>query len=158
MLETQIEASLDAILVVDATPRIISYNHNFISMWQITSNLMGITDDALMLQSFVEQAADPVAFASGIEYLYEHRDVKSREQIHLKDGRLIDRYSAPIADTDGKYYGRVWFFRDITEREAALARIKYLNRVFAVQSGINSLIVRVQDRDELFREACNRPP
>ncbi|HUG98099.1 MAG TPA: EAL domain-containing protein, partial [Gammaproteobacteria bacterium] len=33
-------------------------------------------------------------------------------------------------------------------------RIKRLNRVYAVLSGINSLIVRVHDRDELFREAC----
>ena len=44
--------------------------------------------------------------------------------------------------------------RDITERKAAEARIIYLNRVYAMLSGINALIVRVQDRDELFREAC----
>jgi len=44
--------------------------------------------------------------------------------------------------------------RDITERKAAEHRIAYLNRVYAVLSGINTLIVRVRDRDELFREAC----
>jgi len=44
--------------------------------------------------------------------------------------------------------------RDITERKAADARIVYLNRVYAVLSGINTVIVRVRDRDELFREAC----
>ena len=43
---------------------------------------------------------------------------------------------------------------DITERKEAEARIVYLNRVYAVLSGINTLIVRVRDRDELFREAC----
>ncbi|HUW26631.1 MAG TPA: EAL domain-containing protein [Gallionella sp.] len=45
--------------------------------------------------------------------------------------------------------------RDITERKAAEAKILYLNRVYAVLSGINTLIVRVQDRDELFSEACH---
>lgn len=44
--------------------------------------------------------------------------------------------------------------QDISDRRAAEARIRYLNRVFSVLSGINTLIVRVQDRDELFREAC----
>jgi diguanylate cyclase (GGDEF)-like protein len=44
---------------------------------------------------------------------------------------------------------------DITEYKAAEASIKYLNRVLSVLSGINSLIVRVNDREELFREACN---
>ena len=45
-------------------------------------------------------------------------------------------------------------FQDITERKAAENRIRRLNRVLAVLSQINSLIVRVQDRNELFREAC----
>lgn len=44
--------------------------------------------------------------------------------------------------------------RDITERKHAEARINRLNRVYAVLSGINALIVRVRDRNELFREAC----
>ena len=44
--------------------------------------------------------------------------------------------------------------RDITERKRAETRIKRLNRVYSVLSGINALIVRVRDRNELFREAC----
>jgi diguanylate cyclase (GGDEF)-like protein len=39
----------------------------------------------------------------------------------------------------------------LRENERHLSR---LNRVYAVLSGINTLIVRVRDRDELFREAC----
>jgi len=46
------------------------------------------------------------------------------------------------------------FIRDITARKEADGKIKRLNRVYAVLSGINTLIVRVGDRDELFREAC----
>ena len=44
--------------------------------------------------------------------------------------------------------------QDITERKKSEARIKYLNRVLSVLSGINMLIVRVTERDELFRETC----
>ena len=44
--------------------------------------------------------------------------------------------------------------RDISERKETEARIAHLNRVYAMLSGINTLIVRVHDRDELFREAC----
>jgi diguanylate cyclase (GGDEF)-like protein len=42
----------------------------------------------------------------------------------------------------------------IYENGSLYARIQYLNRIYAVLSGINSLIVRVQDRGELLREAC----
>ena len=44
--------------------------------------------------------------------------------------------------------------REITSRKESQRRIAYLNRVYALLSGINSLIVRVRDRGELFREAC----
>ena len=44
--------------------------------------------------------------------------------------------------------------RDITQDKAAERTITRLNRVYAMLSGINVLIVRVHDRDELFREAC----
>src|SRR4051812_34076958 len=49
-----------------------------------------------------------------------------------------------------------WFntLQDVSELKAAEERIRRLNRVHAVLSGINSLIVRVRNRDELFREAC----
>jgi diguanylate cyclase (GGDEF)-like protein len=40
------------------------------------------------------------------------------------------------------------------ERKAQQQRIERLNRVRAVMSGINALIVRVRDREELYREAC----
>jgi diguanylate cyclase (GGDEF)-like protein len=43
---------------------------------------------------------------------------------------------------------------EIEERRLAARRIEQLNRLYAVLSGINSLIVRVSDRAELLREAC----
>ncbi len=48
----------------------------------------------------------------------------------------------------------VIMIRDITARKNAEDRIIYLNRVHAVRSGINSLIVRARSRDELFQGAC----
>ncbi|MGH2368881.1 MAG: ATP-binding protein, partial [Chloroflexota bacterium] len=39
--------------------------------------------------------------------------------VFLRDGRTFDRYSAPVRGADGTLYGRVWFFRDVTERKAA---------------------------------------
>jgi len=43
---------------------------------------------------------------------------------------------------------------DITEKKNAELKVKRLNRIYAVLSSINSLIVRTQDRKELFQEAC----
>src|SRR6266508_1720807 len=57
------------------------------------------------------------------------------------------------ADAKG---GTRWFstLQDVTEHRLAEEKILRLTRVHAVLSGINALIVRVRDRDELFRDAC----
>jgi two-component system sensor histidine kinase/response regulator len=34
----------------------------------------------------------------------------------MADGRLVDRFSGPVSGDDGSRYGRIWTFRDITER------------------------------------------
>ncbi len=46
------------------------------------------------------------------------------------------------------------FIRDITKRKEAEAKLRRLNRVHAVLSGINTLIVRVRGLDELFHDSC----
>jgi PAS domain S-box-containing protein/diguanylate cyclase (GGDEF)-like protein len=60
----------------------------------------------------------------------------------------------PWLAADGTVGGLMLFSELITDRIETANKIKRLNRVHAVLSGINALIVRVSDRDELFREAC----
>jgi PAS domain S-box-containing protein/diguanylate cyclase (GGDEF)-like protein len=73
-----------------------------------------------------------------------------------KDGALVDvsLTISPILDSEGRIVGASKIARDITERKRADRKIRHLNRVHAVLSRINALIVRVSERGELFREAC----
>ena len=119
ILETQLETSLDAILIVNENGNILSYNQNFIEMWQLPPELVSARVDAPVLKSVAAQAEDTEAFVARIQYLFAHPEVKSREEVRLKDGRIIDRYTDSIIGGDGKYYGRVAYFRDITESRKA---------------------------------------
>jgi len=119
VLQTQQETSLDAILIVDENGKIISYNHQFINMWGLSPQLVNACVDEPVLQAVVDQVENPEAFVARVQYLYEHRDEKSRDEINTADGRIIDRYSAPVIGDEGKYYGRVWYFREITESRRA---------------------------------------
>jgi diguanylate cyclase (GGDEF)-like protein/PAS domain S-box-containing protein len=68
--------------------------------------------------------------------------------------RLIRWNNSVLRSGVGDVIGTASIGEDITERQRAEIRIKRLNRVYAVLSQINALIVRVRDRDELFKEAC----
>ena len=73
-----------------------------------------------------------------------------------KNGELFWEFAAisGVRSENGEIEHYIAVKEDITERKEAQDRIRRLNRVYAVLSGINTLIVRVGDRDELFREAC----
>jgi diguanylate cyclase (GGDEF)-like protein/PAS domain S-box-containing protein len=72
----------------------------------------------------------------------------------LGERRFMRWTSLMLRSQSGAVVAMASVGEDITARRQAEARIAYLNRVYAVLSGINSLIVRVRDREELFREAC----
>ena len=73
-----------------------------------------------------------------------------------KDGSSfpVEVTTAPIRNERSEITGAVIAFRDVTDRLEAENRIKRLNRVNAVLSSVNALILRVRDRNELFKEAC----
>ncbi len=54
-----------------------------------------------------------------MQYIYDHPDEYSRDELLFKDGRVLDRITAPFRTADGKALGRIAFFRDITERRKA---------------------------------------
>ena len=68
--------------------------------------------------------------------------------------RWIEARGFPVRDAAGRMVRIASVAEDITERKEAENKIRRLNRVYAVLSGINALIARARDRDELFREAC----
>ena len=68
--------------------------------------------------------------------------------------RLIQWNNTVLRSATGEAISTASIGDDITEHKKADARIVYLNRVYAMLSGINTLIVRVRDRDELFSHAC----
>ena len=117
LLSTQQEASIDGILVVDGEGGILSFNRQFAKIWGIPFDILKTKSDELALGFVLNKLTDPDGFVAKVEYLYEHRDETSRDEILLKNGTTLDRYSSPMVAADGKYYGRIWYFHDITERK-----------------------------------------
>ena len=74
----------------------------------------------------------------------------------LADGRIkyVEERWQTLFDVDGHAIRSIGTCQDVTERKQSELKIARLNRVYAVLSQINALIVRVRERGELFRESC----
>jgi PAS domain S-box-containing protein len=119
LLEAESETTLDGILAVDNAHRNILCNQQFARMWDIPEAVLALRDDTKTLQHAVSQTENPAAFLERVNYLYQHPDEKARDEIRLKNGKVFDRYSSPLIGTTGEHYGRIWYFRDVTEHRRA---------------------------------------
>ena len=119
ILAAEHELTPDGILVVDPMARIISVNRRFGQIFDIPAELLAAGDDEPVLALVSQRVADAEAFQRRVRYLYDHPEESSQDELVLKNGHVLDRFSSPIKNSDGEYLGRIWFFRDITERRKA---------------------------------------
>jgi two-component system cell cycle sensor histidine kinase/response regulator CckA len=112
------ELTPEGILVVDEHRRVLSFNRRFADLWRIPADILEAGADTPILDAVKAQVIDPEGFLRRVQELYAHHDEVSREEIALTDGRVFERHSAPMRGADARYYGRVWYFRDVTDRKA----------------------------------------
>jgi signal transduction histidine kinase len=116
-LRVILDSTDNGILAVDASGKTIFSNRRFSELWRIPQSLADTRDDDAMLDFVLEQLVDPDGFLRKVKRLYGTAEI-SNDTILFKDGRLFERYTMPMMD-DGSVIGRLWSFRDITDRKQA---------------------------------------
>ena len=119
MLSTQQEASRDGLLAVDGQGGVVTINQRFVELWGLPADIESLKADNKLLSVIVDKVEEPEAFLHRVTEVYRQKHLISSEEIILRDGRIFDRYTAPMIGPQGQYYGRLWSFRDITERKEA---------------------------------------
>jgi PAS domain S-box-containing protein len=125
LFEALVNSSPDGILVVDEQGRKILQTQRTNELWKIPPEMVENQNDAEQVKFVAESTRNPEQFRDKVLHLYSHPDETSRDEIEFKDGRILERYSAPVLSVDKKYYGRIWSFRDITERKRVEAELDY---------------------------------
>ena len=110
------EATTDGLLVVGTDRRVSTANRRFLELWGISPELIATGDAKLILGSVLDQVVDPDGLVERIAYFYGHPDEAGSDELRLKDGRVFERWTGPVRSADGPVHGRLWWFRDITER------------------------------------------
>lgn len=123
----QAEAGPDGLLVVSPDGRMVFRNARFAEIWRFSHSVIDSGDDVVALDAALHRVADPEAFIARVRELYETR-AGGRDEIALLDGRLLDRYGAPLFDDAGTYIGYAWYFRDVTAQRRGEEQLRELAR------------------------------
>ena len=97
-------------------------------------------------------------FPARVQYLYDHPEESGQDELVLKNGRVLDRFSAPFKASGGEYLGRIWFFRDITERRKAEESLRAGEERFRmlIEEAPDAILLFDCDQDRLHRREQGR--
>lgn len=115
LVRATLESTADGLLVTDSNGKITDFNQQYVAMWRLPNELMSKRDHRAVLDHVSAQFADATAARRRIEAIYAAAPPESWDTLELTDGRVYERFSK-IQLIDGCNVGRVWSFRDITQR------------------------------------------
>jgi len=119
LMSAQLEASRDGILVLDEEGRIIFYNQRLVKIWGIPPTLIQDRIDESAIQFVAALMVNPDPFLHHVQELFQKSQEIHQEELLLLDGRVIDSYCTPLIGPDDSLLGRIWFFRNVTDRRHA---------------------------------------
>jgi PAS domain S-box-containing protein len=116
-LRAILESTGDGILVVDNNGKVIKTNKRFADLWLIPQSLLNSGDDEALLTYVLGQLIEPAQFIDKVHKLYGSTE-EDLDILFFKDGRIFERFSTTFLLNDSNI-GRVWSFRDVTDRKRA---------------------------------------
>jgi two-component system, NtrC family, sensor kinase len=124
IFNAQFETGIDGILILDEKGKIQSYNRRFCEMWEVPITVDNSFSDEEVFQQVFSQLIHPEEFSLTLDFLSEQRTAFLYNDIYLKNNRVFERYSSPIVSGGDEYFGRIWYFRDISDRKRSETALK----------------------------------
>ena len=124
-LRATLESTADGILVTDLVGRIQAFNRRFAQLWGLPAELLQRRDDAAIHAWMTRSVEDPQGYAKRLAAIQEATLLHSRDRLRLHSGHVLERVTLPQW-SNGRPTGRVYSFRDQSEKLAADQRIEAL--------------------------------
>ena len=153
-LRATLESTADGILAVDLDGGIRGYNHRFAELWGLSEPLLTRRDDQAVFAWMEHSVVDAQAYADRIAMIARSPLMEATDTLVLRSGRVLERVTLPQYSR-GRPTGRVFSFRDITQRLASESRLQLAAKVF--ESSLDAIFVTDADhRIVAANPSCER--
>ena len=121
-LRSIFESSGDGILVTLDNGTIINANDRFYKMWQLPDEFKEEPQESLLIPVMMGKLRNQDITRIKTEQLHR-ANIEGLDEIYFKDGRIFERFSRPLI-LGGKTIGRVWNFKDVTDRKRSFQALR----------------------------------
>jgi signal transduction histidine kinase len=132
LLEAHTSTTCDALIAISGEGDVWHVNRRFRQMWSLQTPGATPRCDAEVWPGVLKQLHEPKLFLDTIAMLRSQPNRTSEWQMPTRSGRIIDCFSAPIADERGSSAGRLWSFRDVTESQRLQEELHRTRRLVSV--------------------------
>jgi PAS domain S-box-containing protein len=126
LLRATLESTADGLLIVDLTGKVVAFNYRLLELWRIEgASIEGrMFEDVLdMVHPQLDNADECMRY---VRLYAAHPEMEGQDTLRFKDGRVFERYSRP-QHIDRVCVGRVWSYRDVSQRERLMQRSLFLS-------------------------------
>ena len=139
-LRATLESTGDGILVTDTTGAVRHYNRRFVELWNVPPELLGAHDDTAIFAHLTTCVLDEATYTEQLRLISSDPEMQCSDVLLLRSGRMLERVTLPQTSRS-RVVGRVYSFRDLTERMDAQKRIEVLAYTDPLTSLPNRLLL-----------------
>jgi PAS domain S-box-containing protein len=125
LMAAQADSSMLGIAVVTLDGTLQRMNKRWTEMWGVDAEKVRTDRDGAM-RVMLDQVVDADAFMAGMQQLAASGDGEYRDELMLKDGRVIERYGTHVRGEGDDVIGRIWFHTDITAHRREEDALRFL--------------------------------
>jgi len=137
-LRATLESTADGLLVCDLDGKIRAFNRLFAQQWDLPAELQTHDDDAAVYAFLSQAVQNHAQYQQRLAQIQRSPLLEATDVVVLRSGRVLECITRPQL-ARGRPIGRVYAFRDITERAATEAQLQLAAKVF--ESSLDAIFV-----------------
>jgi PAS domain S-box-containing protein len=126
LLRATLESTADGLLITDRAGHVVAFNQRLLDLWKLRPEMVEGQEFEVLLNRVHNQLENGDECLHNVHRYAAQPEMEGFDCLRFHDGRVFERYSRPQR-VGSEIIGRVWSYRDVTERERLLRGALFLS-------------------------------